>query len=167
MRKLILYIASSLDGYIARKDHALDWLPQPDENAYASFVNTVDVILMGRKTYDICKSFPWAYTQECIVFTSEPSKHDDPRVKFTNESPVHVLRELRKHKGKDIWLMGGGELIKHFHDAKLIDEYLIAIVPVTIGEGIPLFVKSDVTVKLKLSAIKEYGEFLELRYVRG
>jgi dihydrofolate reductase len=165
MRKLILYIACSLDGYIARKDHGLDWLPPPDEAGYNEFIAGIDTILMGRRTYDVCKKFePWPYTQRCIVFTSNPLH--DPKVEFTKEDPAAVLAELRKHPGKDIWLEGGGELIRVFHEKGLIDEYIIAVVPVTIGDGIPLFVKSDAMVKLKLSAIKQYKDFVEMKYVR-
>jgi dihydrofolate reductase len=168
MRKLILYIAASLDGYIARRNDDLDWLPQPDEAGYNEFIKGIDVILMGRKTYDVCKKFdPWPYTQRCIVFTRHPQKYHHENVVFTDENPLDVLAKLRKEHGKDIWLEGGSELIKVFHERRLIDEYVIAIIPVTIGDGIPLFVKSDATVKLQLSAIKEYKDFLEVRYTRG
>lgn len=167
MRQLILYIATSLDGYIARKDGSLDWLPPPDQEGYEEFISTIDVILMGRKTYEAIKAMgEWPYTQEVIVFTSHPGRHDE-KARFTSDDPQTVLSHLRTHKGKNIWLEGGGELIKAFHEKGLIDEYIIAVVPVTIGDGIPLFVKSDATVGLHLSGVKPYKDFLELRYVRA
>jgi dihydrofolate reductase len=123
MSKIVLGLGSSLDGYIARDDGTLDFLFMPRDYSMAPFFATVDAAIMGRKTLDAARSGP-------------PGERDG--VVFTNRSLAAIVREPRNERGKDIWLMGGGELAREFLKADLIDELYRGIVPRLIGEGIPL-----------------------------
>jgi len=155
-RKMILFIATSLDGYIATEDESLDWLFEVEgegDNGYSEFFHRVDTVLMGRKTYDwVVKNtngdFPYK-DEKCYVFTRSPLENNE-NVQFVNEDVVSFTKELKKNDGKNIWLVGGGELIHSFLQEKLVDELIITVAPTLIGKGIPLFKKSDVQINLSL-----------------
>lgn len=142
MRKIVLGLGISLDGYIARPDGTLDFLFMPRDYSMAPFFATVDTAIMGRKTLDAVLRTGGAFSgssMKTYVFShSEPPGERDG-VGFTNRSPAAIVRELRKGRGKDIWLMGGGELAREFLKADLIDELYLGMAPRLIGEGIPLF----------------------------
>ena len=169
-RKLIIFIAMSLDGYIATEDESLEWLFNVDgegDNGYSEFLETVDTILMGRKTYDwvmknIEGEFPYK-NEECYVFTKSPIE-DTEYVKFINTDVISFTNELQKTDGKNIWLVGGGELIHSFIKEKLIDEMIITVAPVIIGNGIPLFLTSEDQMNLSLIGNRKYNQFVSLHY---
>jgi dihydrofolate reductase len=149
-RKIVVYLAASADGYIARPDGDVEWLNRrPDKYDYGmrEFYPTIDTVLIGRKTYD------WAmdYAQKTgmkgsvfdrklanLVFSRKPPKEVAPGAQFVSEPVKDFVRRLRATPGKNIWMMGGGELIASFLDAGEIDEFDIHLIPVFIGEGIPL-----------------------------
>lgn len=116
-RKLVLYIASSLDGYIATDEHNLDWLFAVEgegDNGYSRFYESVDTILIGRITYDWIiehekGSFPYK-GKECYVFT-RTKKDDNEYVNFICEDVLQFSKELKNRNGKNIWLVGGGNLL--------------------------------------------------------
>jgi dihydrofolate reductase len=152
MRKIVLGLGISLDGYIARPDGAVDFLFMPKDYSMGPFFATIDTAIMGRKTLDaVLKmgggSSPSGGGMATYVFshTKPPGERDG--FTFVNESPAAFVARLRKRKGegkgkrkdKDIWLMGGGELAREFLKADLVDELYIGVVPVLLGEGIPLF----------------------------
>ncbi len=139
MRKVIFFVASSLDGFIARKDGGIDWLYTDGDFGHKAFYQSVDAILSGRKTYDLAKSFgSWPYPgKACYVFTRKKLRADK-NVIFS-KNPIGLTRKLRKQKGKDIWLVGGGELAATLIRAGLVDKIVISIHPVILGSGIPLF----------------------------
>ncbi len=169
VRKVQLFIATSLDGCIAGPKGEIDWLFSDQDYGYARFLAGIDVILMGRKSYELCLTFgQWPYPKHrCIVFTHQPGKFKDERAEFTSQRPAAVVRNLRKIRGKNLWLMGGGELVKHFANAKLIDEAMIAIHPVVLGGGLPLFPTGTKRLALKLQGAKAYRSGLVmLRYAR-
>ncbi|QHT70936.1 dihydrofolate reductase [Rhodocytophaga rosea] len=143
MRKVKLYIATSLDGKIARKDGSVNWLPDPasEDYGYQPFDDSIDATLMGYKTYEICLQFgEWPYQgKSTYVFTRDSAKPVVPESILVTQNPVDFVRHLKEQKGKDIWLVGGGEIVSLFHDADLIDEYILAFIPVLLGEGIELF----------------------------
>lgn len=156
MRKVSLFIATSLDGFIARKDGGIDWLFTDGDYGYASFYRSVDEILMGRKTYQQALGFGEFPNQDkpVYVFTRRRGKPDFPNVSFINSSPAAFVRGLKKKKGKTIWLVGGGLLNGALLEAGLIDEIVLSIHPIALGMGIPLFAGareavSWVTVKTK------------------
>ncbi|MCZ7556988.1 MAG: dihydrofolate reductase family protein [Bacteroidia bacterium] len=171
MRKVILYIAMSLDGYIAREDGSIDWLPAVDEAGedygYGEFIADIDTVLMGRITYEQILTFgayPYAGMQG-IVFSRSRAGEIGEHVRFTDENPGEVLHALRLEEGKDIWLVGGGALISAFLDGGLINEYCIFIVPVLLGRGITLFDGPFPETSLTLRDTKHYSSgMVRLRY---
>src|SRR5579872_3662289 len=142
MRKIVLGLGISLDGYIARPDGAVDFLFMPKDFSNAGFFRSVDAAIMGRKTFDKGMEMSggkvaWGSMTMYVMSRSQPpgERHG---VTFVKLSPMQLSAEIRKTKGKDIWLMGGGELARDFLKADLVDELSIGLVPVLLGEGIPL-----------------------------
>jgi dihydrofolate reductase len=172
-RKVIVHIAASADGYIARADGDIEWLtsrPKP-EGFYGmgAFMKTVDTKVLGRKTYEEAVRMGATFDSKdgrTIVFTHQPAPEGARRsIEFVNEAIGAFLRRLRAHAGKDIWLMGGGEIIAAFLDAKAIDEFVISVVPVFIGDGIPLIARRHRHVPLELVSHERFDDGLvQLRY---
>jgi len=163
MRKVIFGGANSLDNYIAREDGSYDWILWGDEVAelMKDMWTRFDTIVMGRKTYDVAggggsKKSKAKKTRNpygnirTIVFsrTLKPEKHDG--FEITAEDPVKVVKKLKKEKGKDICIMGGGELAKTLFDAGVIDEIGFNIHPVLLGSGVQLFHKMKKQIDLEL-----------------
>jgi dihydrofolate reductase len=169
MRKIIVYIATSTDGFIARKDGAVDWLDRPrtaGDYGMAKFYKSIDTILLGRKTYDFVvqfvkegKSIPKAdHEPRYYAFSRRPPKKVLPGFEFVREPIKKFAKRLRAEKGKDIWMMGGGGIIASFLDAGEIDEFIIHVIPTFIGEGIPLIAPRHRTVPLKLLSVKKFSD---------
>lgn len=143
-RKVILYIASSVDGYIARKNGDVDWLSiveaENEDYGYKAFYQTIDTVLIGRKTYEQVLTFgDFPYRQKaCYVFSSKSQTNTDD-VQFVDGDIVSLVNDMKNKAGKDIWLVGGSKLIESFMSYDLIDEYIISVIPMILGEGIPLF----------------------------
>ncbi|WP_399632692.1 dihydrofolate reductase family protein [Sporosarcina sp. SG10008] len=169
-RDLVLFIATSLDGYIATKDESLEWLFNVEgegDNGYSDFYESVDTVLMGKKTYDwIMKhetgEFPYK-NKACYVFTRSPIE-DTVDVKFTNEDIISFTNKLKSQEGKNIWIVGGGELLQSFIKEKLVDELIITVAPSIIGKGIPLFKEGDYQLDLSLKGTRNFNQFVELHY---
>ena len=167
-RKIIVYIATSADGYIARLDGNVDWLNYPrtaGDYGMSAFLKTVDTILWGRKTYDIARGFGkksggLGYGKKITnyVFTHHPEKFDDSKQMFVNEPIKDFASRLREQPGKDIWMMGGGGIIASFLDAGELDEFIVHIIPTFIGEGIPLVGPRHRLVPLKLLSSHAYPD---------
>ena len=142
MRKVVLGLGISIDGYIARLNGDVDFLFMPKDYSMADFFASIDTEIMGRKTLDVARkmggSFGGSKIAAYVFSRSQPPGRRDG-LTFVNQSPAAFVGELRKQKGKDIWLMGGGELAREFLKADLVDELYIGIVPTLLGEGIPLF----------------------------
>jgi len=171
-RKVIVHIATSADGYIARPDDDLDWLtsrPAP-KGFYGmnAFMKTIDTTVFGRKTYDMSLRLGAKFdsTNRSIVFSRQAPPPDAPKgVEFSNEDIGTFMRRLREQPGKDIWLMGGGDLIASFLDANAIDEFVISVVPVFIGDGIPLIARRHRHVRLELVSTERFDDGLvQIRY---
>jgi dihydrofolate reductase len=139
-RKVVLFIACSLDGYIAGNDDDIGWLFDDDDYGYKEFLSSVDTVLMGRRTYDMAlRMGPFPYPdKDCYVF-SRSLMGGDENVEFVNQPVIQFVKTLREKDGKDIWLVGGSELIGPFLKDHLIDEFIISIHPILLGEGIPMF----------------------------
>jgi dihydrofolate reductase len=169
-RKLVLFIAKSLDGYIATKDDSLEWLFSAEgegDNGYSEFYETVDTVLIGKRTYDwIMKhekgEFPYK-NKGCYVFTRSPMVDTD-NVKFVNGDIVNFVNQLKNEEGKNIWIVGGGELLFSFIKEKLIDELIVTVAPIVIGKGIPLFKEGDYQIDLALKCTRNFNQFVELHY---
>jgi len=140
MRKLVLYIATSLDGYIARPSGAFDWLFSDQDYGYTEFFAGVDTVLMGRKTYDQALAFgeyPYKGTRG-VVFSRTP-RGPDANVTFISSDLASFVSELKRGPGKDIWLVGGGQIVAECVRRDLIDDFRLFVHPLILGEGIPLF----------------------------
>ncbi len=169
-RNVVLFIASSLDGYIATKDDSLEWLFKVEgegDNGFSEFYETVDTVIMGKKTYDWLinqklEEFPYK-NKACYVFTRS-STEDNEDAKFVNEDVVQFTNTLKAQEGKNIWIVGGGELLHSFIKEKLVDEMIITVAPQIIGEGIPLFKAGNYQIELKLRGTRTFNQFVELHY---
>jgi dihydrofolate reductase len=172
MRKVVLGLGTSLDGYIARPDGAVDFLFMPKDYSMAAFFATVDTAVMGRKTYDVARRLGGgdfgASAMKSYVFSHSQPPGEHGGVTFVNESPKNFLDELRKRSGKNIWLMGGGELVRDFLKEDLVDELYIGIVPVLLGEGIPLFPSGFPQREFSLLENKTFSKgLISLNYARA
>jgi dihydrofolate reductase len=148
MVKIKLFIATTLDGFIARENGSLDWLfelPNPNQidHGYTNFMKEIDIIIMGRKTYDEVLGFDieWPYSN-CITYIV--TKDENYNVKTANSQLLHqinqqVIQKLISESKQNIWLVGGGELITQFLNEKAIDEITLCMIPIILGKGIQLF----------------------------
>ena len=155
-RKVRVYIAASLDGYIAHSGGDIDWLDsvaRPDEDyGYAAFIETIDTVIMGRKTYEKVLSFGGEFPhadRDCYVL-SRTERPSEGQIHFYSGSPDNLLGQIRSRPGKDIFIDGGSEAIDLFREKGLIDSYTVSIIPILLGEGIPLFKESKKEHPLKL-----------------
>ncbi len=148
MSNLILYIASSLDGYIARPDGSIDWLtslpnPSSEDYGYTALLARISTIVMGRKTYDDIIGFgvEWPYPGlTTYVVSSNQSWMPQSPDTFLLDGAVEVaLQKLKRESEKDIWLVGGAQLITTALRHRLLDTMILTVVPTVIGSGIPLF----------------------------
>jgi dihydrofolate reductase len=176
-RKIIVYIATSADGYIARPDGDVEWLnrrPRTVDYGMREFYPTIDTILWGRKTYDWLLNYykKRGKTKGLFdtkvanyVFSRKPPRQATPGVEFVSQPAKAFARRLRAKPGKHIWMMGGAELIASFLDAREIDEFDIHVIPVFIGAGIPLVAPRHRDVPLRLRSAKKYPDgVVRLRY---
>ncbi|MDL9993665.1 dihydrofolate reductase family protein [Bacillus stercoris] len=172
-RKNVLYIAVSLDGMIAREDGSIDWLEEFEgegDNGYSDFYQTVDTVILGRSTYEHVKVltsvFPYQ-DKTCYVFTGSPDSYQDEHVTFINEGARVFTDRLKQEKGLNIWIAGGAELVNAFMKEDAIDEFIITVIPVVLGSGIPLFQELTNETKLRLKGMKQFGQAVQLHYVRS
>src|SRR5262245_6244605 len=154
MRKVTFGVANSLDNYIARENHEVDWLFWNGEVASISseFWKTVDTVVMGRKTYEVAlKSGTTSYPGvKNYVFSRTMKTSADQHVEIVSEDAVDFMRKLRDQQGKGICVMGGGEIAHSLFEANLIDEIGVNIHPVLLGSGIPLFIRMEKQIDLEL-----------------
>jgi dihydrofolate reductase len=134
MRKVVLGLGTSLDGYIARLDGSVDFLFMPKDYSMGPFFATIDTALLGRKTYDVALKMGGGSYYNDSGLKSYVFSHSQPPgartgVTFVNESQKTFVEKLRKSPGKNIWLMGGGELVRDFLKDDLVDELYIGVVP--------------------------------------
>lgn len=147
MSKIILYIATSGDGFIADKNGDVDWLPHPKDDhdlevvGYKKLMQRIDIILMGSRSFKQIIGFGnWGWTDKhTYVFSTQILEVPLPCITITNDSPSQFIKKIKETgSDKDIWLLGGANLVKSFAKDGLIDEIILTIVPQIIGDGIPL-----------------------------
>lgn len=171
-REVVLYIAMSLDGYIADTEGGINWLSEvagQDDNGYLSFYSSIDTLIMGRRTYDQLLAFgcEWPYKgKACYVFTTRPAA-PDANVTFVQETPSALLARLQQQEGGRIWLVGGADLVQQFLAETAIDTLALAVIPMLLGDGIRLFKEGIPKTKLSLRQIEHFGEILLLHYQRN
>jgi dihydrofolate reductase len=148
MPKIKLYIATTLDGFIAREDGSLDWLmslsnPKEIDHGYEAFFETIDIVVMGRKTYEEVLGFgvEWPYGScKTYVLSSDPEYSDKtPQTQVLTELNAKQIAMFREKSQKNIWVIGGGEVITRFLNLGAIDEMILSVIPIILGKGIPLF----------------------------
>ncbi|MEH6945040.1 dihydrofolate reductase family protein [Bacillus sp. JJ722] len=168
-REVVLYIAASLDGFIAKEDDDLQWLLETEgegDNGYNEMYQSIDTIIMGKRTYDYVlehtESFPYP-DKKCYVFTTS-EKGSTEYVDFVNEDVVQFTKKLKEHEGSKIWMVGGASILDAFIKENLIDEYIITITPHILGSGIPLFTEKNPQIDLILEDTKRFGQFIQLYY---
>ncbi|MEN6334683.1 MAG: dihydrofolate reductase family protein [Phycisphaerales bacterium] len=171
MSAVILYIAASLDGYIAKADGSVDWLSivndEETDYGYADFYAGVDAIAMGSRTYEQVLDFEeWPYPDKRVfVFTRRPLEAAAHDVTLTSQSPVDFVRGLDSAGVRMLWLAGGGDLVASFMEHRLIDEYIVSIVPLVLGDGIPLFKGPLPEHRLELLESTDYASgLIQLHY---
>jgi dihydrofolate reductase len=179
-RKIIVQIATSADGFIARPDGSVDWLdgPSPKGNyGMGAFYKSIDTILWGRKTYDVALDFQkkgvtgsaFDTRVKNYVFTRGiPPSPAPAGVEFVREPVKAFATRLRKKEGKDIWMMGGAGIIASFLEAGEIDQFVIHVIPKFIGEGIPLVAPAHRNVPLRLITCAKFTDgVVKLHYTVG
>ncbi|MBP1677135.1 MAG: bifunctional deaminase-reductase domain protein [Bacteroidetes bacterium] len=172
-KRIILYIAMSLDGYIADSDGGLDFLSvvekEGEDYGYEKFVESVDTIIMGRKTYDKVLSFgidfPHAH-KRCYILT-RTQRPDEGNITFYNQGNLKMLiQHLKSQQGKDVFVDGGADVVNELLKDGLIDELIISVVPVLLGGGVSLFKMEYPVQKLTLSSAKSFDTGLvQLHYI--
>ena len=168
--KIIVFIAMSLDGYIATMEDDLEWLMKVQgegDNGYSEFMKDIDTVVMGRRTYEwLMKQdmSEWPYADLTTYVWTNSEMAEDSNVTFVNRSVSEMEAYMRQESQMNIWLVGGGGLIKSFLEHGAIDEWIITIAPVVLGGGIPLFQHGVQVQELTLVSERRYGEFLQLHY---
>ena len=175
MKKISLFIAMSLDGYIADKYGKVDWLVSHSNDeemidTYGKFIENIDTVVMGYNTYQqiINELSPneWVYeglTSYVITHQELTSKEN---IIFTNEMPVSLVRKLQQETGKGIWICGGASIVQQLIKEDVIDEYYITVIPTILGSGIRLFDNIDQKIKLKLTKSQSYNGMVDLVYTK-
>ncbi len=165
MRKIKLYIAISLNGKIAKSDGSVSWLdsipnPEKTDYGYSEFYNTIDTTIQGNNTYNQIVGwgidFPYA-DKKNYVFTRNIELENTKHVEFISENYIDFIKDLKKEKGKNIWLIGGGQLNTLFLNKNLIDDIEVFIMPIILTEGIELFEILPNETMLKLTNTKTYS----------
>ena len=173
-----VFIATSLDGFIARKDHAIDWLENQgtttEEHGYTQFIDSVDGIIFGRKTYEVVLNLTsdddWPYPKPVIVLSRTLTNSDIPlhladKVTITDQTPSDLLATLDQ-KGWKRAYVDGGITIQSFLNEGLIDDLIITTLPVLIGQGIPLFGNTTKDIHLELINTRQYPSGLAQSHYR-
>ncbi|WP_088832467.1 dihydrofolate reductase family protein [Paenibacillus tyrfis] len=168
-RPLALYIATSLDGYIARENGEIDWLDEAEgegDSGYSEFYETIDTVLMGNKTYEhtfeLADQFPYP-DKKCYVF-SRSDRQPNQHVTFVTGDVPEFVDKLKEQDGSKIWIVGGAEILDVLLKSNLVDEFIITMMPTILGKGIPLFKKDNPELKLSLARTKRYGQMVQLHY---
>lgn len=176
MKNVILYIAVSVDGYIADRNGSVDWIKGHDESVelddtFSPFFDSVDTVIMGKKTYVqiVTELSPdeWPYIgATTFVITHDDESIDNEHISFRNTPVCQLVEELRQQSGKDIWICGGAQIARQLIEMDMIDTYHIAVIPVILGSGIKLFDTTERKIDLELSGTKQYNGIIELIYNR-
>jgi dihydrofolate reductase len=177
MKKVVLYIAMSLDGYIADKDGGVSWLVGEDKNnktsSYEDFIKGVDTIIMGQNSYnqittELSPDY-WVYEGMKTYVMTHRNMISRSDIEFTDDNVADLINKIRMNAGndgKDIWLCGGSDVVHQFMEKDLIDRYHITVIPTILGDGIRLFDKIDHSVLLKHVSNESYNGMVDIVYDR-
>jgi len=170
-RKVILYIAMSLDGYIATKENSIDFLSmveqQGEDYGYADFVKSVDAVIIGRKTYDkvLTMGFEYPHTDKNVYIVTRAERPAIGNFKFYTGYLAQLVNDLKSQSGKNIYCDGGAEIANELMKNNLIDEFIISIIPILLGDGIKLFNDGRPMKELSLVSSKQFESgLMQLHY---
>lgn len=173
-RKVILYIATSLDGYIAKPNDDLSFLSivqqDGEDYGYADFINSIDTVILGRKTYDWVMTqvseFPHADKNSYII--TRTARPGIGKTNFYTGKLNDLIARLKAEQGKNIFIDGGAEIVNELLKENLIDEFIISIIPIFVGNGTKLFKDGRPELILKLVSTKQFDKGLtQLHYTRA
>ena len=160
MRKLILQLAVSLDGFIEGPNGEFDWCFTDQDYGMIDFFNRIDAVFFGRKSYEVAMSIPdnagWMPPVKQYIFSNTLKSVDQP-AELVQGDIISKITSIKEQPGKDIWLFGGASLTKSLLEAKLIDELILAVHPILLGNGKPLFHNINDRIKLNLLNTKAYN----------
>lgn len=173
-RNLILYIATSLDGYIAKPNDDLEFLSiveqEGQDYGYADFIKTIDSVIVGRKTYDkvISMGFDFPHADKDTYIITRTKRPNIGSVKFYTGDLKSLVVKLKSEKGKNIFCDGGSEIVNELLKDNLIDEFIISVIPILVGNGIKLFKDEIPELKLELVSAKSFEKgLIQLHYKRA
>lgn len=173
-RKVVLYIATSLDGYIAKPNDDLGFLSiveqEGQDYGYANFIKTVDAVIVGRKTYDkvISMGFDFPHSDKDAYIITRTPRSNIGSVKFYTGNLKILIDKLKSENGKNIFCDGGAEIVNELLKDDLIDEFIISVIPILVGSGIKLFKDGRPEQKLELVSVKSFDKGLtQLHYKRA
>lgn len=173
-RKLVLYIAMSLDGYIAKPNDDIGFLSiveqEGQDYGYGDFVKTVDAVIVGRKTYEkvISMGFDFPHTDKDAYIITRTPRPNLGSVKFYTGDLKSLVHKLKSMDGKNIYCDGGAEIVNELLKDDLIDEFVISIIPILVGNGTKLFKDDRPEQKLELVSVKSFDKGLtQLHYKRA
>ena len=173
MRKVVLYIAMSIDGYIADKNGKVDFIKGQNDieqngDSYTNFIKKVDTVVMGWNTYHqiVTELSPnkWVYNDMTSYVITHRALKSTENIVFTQTAPCDLIKQLKQQKGDKIWICGGANIIQPLIQYELIDEYMISIIPTILGSGIRLFGETQQQIKLKLIQTQYDNGITELIY---
>lgn len=173
MVKVKLFIAMSLDGYIASEDGSVDWLSaienSEEDTSYDDFYKSIDSLIMGSTTYeqvvhDLSDIWPYPGIDSYILTSKDYRSYDS--IHFVNQDTVEFIRSLKEERTKDIWIVGGPKIVNPLIEAGMIDEYIIAIIPVLLGKGIRLFTPQATQTNLKLVETYSRNQCVYVKYIK-
>jgi dihydrofolate reductase len=159
MRRIRYIVAMSLDGFIAGPNGEFDWIPNDLEVDFAALWAQFDTGVMGRRTYEVAverlgeKAFG---RMDIVVFSRTMKPQDQTQLTLVSELRADWVQALKAKSGKDIWLFGGGQLFRAFFDAGLVDTVEVSVIPVLLGEGIPLLPPPYTPTRLNLTSHRVY-----------
>lgn len=175
MRKVTLFIAMSLDGYIADSQGKVEWLEGQSEDienvdSYSEFIKEIDTVIMGWNTYHqiVTELSPdqWVYEDLTTYVITHRVGDSTEKIRFADTKPAVLVKRLRQENGKGIWICGGANVVQQLVEEDMIDCYYLTVIPTLLGSGIRLFGKSRKERKLKLVNIRSYNGMTELVYIR-
>lgn len=169
MARIVYYVAASLDGFIADSAGGVGWLPagDTDDYRYADFYAGVEALVMGRRTYDQALSFgEWPYPgKPAYVLTHSPPASGPPEVRFVGGSAAEFAQRIAGWHSGTVWLVGGADLADQFRQSGLIDEYRVFVIPIVLGQGVPLFGGQGSPTLLDLESAQFHADgVVQLRY---
>jgi len=172
-RRLMLFIAMSIDGFIAKSDGDISFLSiveqEGEDYGYNDFIKTVDTVIVGRKTYDkvISMGYDFPHSDKEVYIITRTLRPSIGSVKFYTDSLIDLVARLKSENGKHIFVDGGAEIVNELLKDDLIDEFYISVIPVLLGDGIPLFKIGRPEIGLKLLSSKSFDKGLvQLHYMR-